>query len=121
MLGVDTAVELVGVSSEVGWPVTVTSMATRLMGMGGVFLRAEGLGTKPTSAGLRDVPSMWVSRETEWAEWTMPAMGRSVLQILKRLSRMELWRDVLGAPTQDNRWSPSRSKGAFWQRGHCLR
>jgi hypothetical protein len=49
----------------VGERVMVMSMATREMGCGGGFLKEEGLGVKPTSAGRLVVPSICVSSETE--------------------------------------------------------
>jgi hypothetical protein len=46
----------------------VMSMATKEMGCGGGFLKEEGLGVKPTSAGRLVVPSICVSSETECGE-----------------------------------------------------
>jgi hypothetical protein len=56
------------VEGGVGEPVMVMSMATREMGWGGGFLKEEGLGVKPTSAGCLVHPSIFVSNETEFGE-----------------------------------------------------
>jgi hypothetical protein len=63
------AVAAVGVvEGGVGERVMVMSMATREMGCGGGFLKEEGLGVKPTSAGHFVHPSICVSNETECGE-----------------------------------------------------
>jgi hypothetical protein len=68
--GGEVAVAAVSVRVEgVGERVMVMSMATREMGCGGgVFLKEEGLGVKPISAGRFVVPSICVSSETECGE-----------------------------------------------------
>jgi hypothetical protein len=65
----EVAIAAVGVvEGGVGERVMVMSMATREMGCGGSFLKEEGLGVKPTSAGRLVHPSMCVSCETECGE-----------------------------------------------------
>jgi hypothetical protein len=71
---------LVSSVGGVGERVMVMSMATREMGCGGGLLKEEGLGVKPTSAGRLVLPSICVSSETEFGEWTMLARGRIFLQ-----------------------------------------
>jgi hypothetical protein len=79
---VAVAVVAVGVvEGGVGECVMVMSMTIREMGCGGGFLKEEGLGVKPTSAGRSVQPSMCVSSETEWGEWTRLAMGSIFLQM----------------------------------------
>jgi hypothetical protein len=56
------------VEGDVGERVMVISMAIRELGCGGGFLKEEGLGVKPTSAGRLVQPSMCVSNETEFGE-----------------------------------------------------
>jgi hypothetical protein len=63
--GGEVVVVAVGVvEGGVGERVMVMSMATREMGCGGGFLKEEGLGVKPTSAGHLVQPSMCVSNES---------------------------------------------------------
>jgi hypothetical protein len=56
------------VKGGVGERVMVMSMAIKEIGCGGGFLKEEGLGVKPTSAGLLVHPSICVSNETECGE-----------------------------------------------------
>jgi hypothetical protein len=67
--GGEVAVAVVEVvEGDVGERVIVMSMGTREMGCGGGFLKEEGLGEKPTSAGRLAYPSICVSNETECGE-----------------------------------------------------
>jgi hypothetical protein len=67
--GGEVAVAAVGVGvGGVGERVMVMSMTTREMGCGGGFLKEEGLGVNPTSAGRLVLPSICVSSETECGE-----------------------------------------------------